>query len=52
MADLPIPQLELFQSLVPPPGLIPQALDAALTMLLRELMQSVIEDASAETVEE
>jgi hypothetical protein len=52
MADLPRPQLKLFQPSVPPPGLIPRTLDAALTMLLRELMLSVVEDAVGEKADE
>ena len=45
MPDLPVTQPELFQPEVPPPELIPRAVDAALTMLLRELMLSILEDA-------
>jgi len=52
MPDLPISQLELFQPTVPPPGLIPRTVDAALTMLLRELMLSVLEDAGEEKADE
>jgi hypothetical protein len=52
MADLPIPQFELFQPSAPPSELIPRTLDAALTMLLRELMLSVVDDAGGEKADE
>jgi hypothetical protein len=52
MPDLQKPQLQLFQPVVPPPGLIPCALNAALAMLLRELMLSVVEVADGEKADE
>jgi len=47
-----MPQLELFQPSVPPPGRIPRTVDATLTMLLRELMLSVLEDSGGEEADE
>jgi hypothetical protein len=53
MADLPIPQFDLFQMSACAPGLIPPTLEAPLTMLLRELMLVlVVENQHAESADE
>ncbi|MBV8158496.1 MAG: hypothetical protein JO278_12605 [Dyella sp.] len=52
MSDLQMPQLELFRTSGPLPGLLPPAVDVALTMLLRDLMLSVLEHAGEEEVDE
>ncbi len=50
--DPTTPQPDLFRPLEVPPGLIPPALDAQITALLRELMLGVVEDAPAEMADE
>lgn len=53
MADVPIPQFDLFQVSASAPGLIPPMLEASLTMLLRELMLGlVVENQRAESADE
>ncbi|HUB12518.1 MAG TPA: hypothetical protein VMB34_11210 [Acetobacteraceae bacterium] len=42
MADVPIPQFDLFQMTASARGLIPPLLEPPLTMLLRELMLVVV----------
>jgi hypothetical protein len=53
MADVPIPQVDLFQMTASAPGLIPPMLEAPLTMLLRELMLVVVvENQHVESADE
>jgi hypothetical protein len=53
MADVPIPQFDLFQMTASARGLIPPLLEAPLTMLLRELMLVVVvENQPAELTDE
>ncbi|MDT5029807.1 MAG: hypothetical protein QOE61_7067 [Micromonosporaceae bacterium] len=48
MAAFPTPQRDLFQLPDPPPSLIPRTLAPEITVLLRELMLSVVSDADVE----
>jgi hypothetical protein len=52
MAVVPTPQRDLFQPPDPPPSLIPPTLAPSITVLLRELMLSVVGDANAEQPDE
>lgn len=53
MADVPIPQFDLFQTSVSAPERIPPMLEAPLTMLLRELMLVLVaESRHAESADE
>lgn len=48
MAAIPTPQRDLFQLPDPPPSSIPRTLAPEITVLLRELMLSVVRDADVE----
>ena len=52
MAVVPTPQRDLFRPLDPPPSLIPATLAQEITVLLRELMLSVVGEAEAEQADE
>jgi hypothetical protein len=48
MAVVATPRRDLFEQPDPPPSLIPRTLAPAITVLLRELMLSVVGDVDAE----